>query len=229
MKKLRNLNYKILSTLPVMGMCLVATSQTSNAMFRNILTSSTKTLSSISSSLSNQVKNSNQGQSVKYFYSSTGRRAIFTSSPSSTNLPSSKQNNDTKYFYSSNSRRPILLSNNTSKPNVQQHSSSNLNLDSKPKISPESSTSNSDDWGKSWGKVLGNAISPILEMKVREAMYGIKDDKNNISSINFKGNSNKTEASKWGNILSSSIIAQLQINAINKNPNYIHTLLQKNN
>lgn len=41
MKKLKNfnktLNYKILSALPVIGVCLATTSQTSSAMFKNSL------------------------------------------------------------------------------------------------------------------------------------------------------------------------------------------------
>lgn len=110
---------------------------------------------------------------------------------------------------------------NTQQPISNKTSISNI----KSTTSPTPSTSNPDynpdpsETGRKLGILLGNALTPILELSARTTFYGIKNNSNDISSLINSNKSYKNESSKWGNMLSTAILPRLQVDALNNNQN----------
>lgn len=119
MKKLKTLNYKILSTLPVISVCLATTQQTSSAMFRSAFSSFSRFIQRSTQSTINP-----SSQEVKYIYRNGSRIAIThtgslknsnlnqTSGISTTTSPSSSTNT-----LSRTSSAPATTSTSTPSPN----------------------------------------------------------------------------------------------------------------
>lgn len=251
MKKLKTLNYKILSTLPVMGACLAATSQTSSAMLRSALSSFSRVLQT---STKNTITTTSP-QTVKYLYRNGARVSVLDSNPLKNTNPNSSFSTksspvnpptaSTNIYRNSRTLSVLgndILQNNSSyvplnltskltpysPTNTQQQPVSNKTSISniKSTTSPTSSTTSNPDYslelsetGKKLGTLLGNALKPILELSARTTFYGIKNNSNDISSLINSNKSYRNEPSKWGNMLSTAILARLQVDAINNNQN----------
>lgn len=249
MKKLKTLNYKILSTLPVISVCLATTQQTSSAMLRSSFSRVLQTSSK------NTITTNTSTQTVKYLYRSGSRVPVLDSNPlkntnpnssfsiknSSVNPPTASTNiyrnsrtlsvigND--ILQNNSSHVPLNLTSKLtpySPTNTQQQPVSNKPSISniKSTTSPTSSITSNPDYslelsetGKKLGILLGNALKPILELSARTTFYGIKNNSNDISSLINSNKSYKNESSKWGNILSTVLVARLQVDAINNNQN----------
>ena len=243
------LNYKILSALPVMGACLAATSQTSSAMLRSALSSfsrilQTSTKNTITTTSPQTVKYLyRSGAKVSVLDSNPLKiqnpNSSFSIKNSSINPPNAStniyRNNRTlsvlgNYILQNNNGNytPLNLTSkltpysqaNTQQPISNKTSISNINLrllqhhlhliriiilihQKLIKL----------------GILLGNALTPILELSARTTFYGIKNNSNDISSLINSNKSYKNESSKWGNILSTAILARLQVDALNNNQN----------
>lgn len=86
MKKLKTLNYKILSTLPVISVCLATTQQTSSAMLRSALSSFSRVLQTSSK---NTITTNTSTQTVKYLYRNGARVSVLDSNPLKNTNPNS--------------------------------------------------------------------------------------------------------------------------------------------
>lgn len=146
MKKLKTLNYKILSTLPIMGVCLITAGTSSTAMFKHMLSNSlvrnavnffSKQQTPQNLSVRYTQKTNGAGSvsilgnsQPKVFYGSNGRVSlIFPQAPQTSNTTKiNTQSNSTTpvKFYGTSSQRPIFQQ---SKPisTTSSTSSSNTN------------------------------------------------------------------------------------------------------
>lgn len=191
MKKLKTLNYKILSTLPVISVCLATTQQTSSAMLRSsfsrvLQTSSKNTITTTSP------------QTLKYLYRNGARVSIFDSNPlkntnpnssfsiknSSVNPPTASTNIYRNSRTLSVIGNDILQNNNgnytplnlTSKltpysPTNTQQPISNKNSNPTPPKTTYDSSFNPENFGKNLGNLMGHSLSKVLELKQTKFLY----------------------------------------------------------
>lgn len=215
MKKLKTLNYKILSTLPVISVCLATTSQTSSAMLRSALSSFSRVLQTSSKN----TITTNSPQTVKYLYRSGARVSILDSNPlkntnpnssfstksTSVNSPTTSTNiyrssrtlsvlgNDIFQNNNGNSSPLNLTSKLTpySPANTQQPiSNKNSNQNTKPPTSKTTYDSgfNAENFGKSLGNLMGNSLSKVLELKQTKFLYDYRNGNTSSSAIYTKQN-----------------------------------------
>lgn len=213
MRKLKTLNktsnYKILSALPIMSVCLATTSQTSSAMFRSAFNSFSKFVQRSAQSTINP-----SNPEVKYIYRNGSRIAItHTSSLKNSNL------NQTSGISTATSPSP------NSNLNVRPKTSTSSNLQAQ---SPDSydDPSSMNPFSQLILQSISNGASAT------EVANTIVDMTFPIAKVNLMKNHyerlllgkatskiiNNDNNSSLPHLLSNSIISKIQIKAMEKNP-----------
>ena len=213
MRKLKPLNktsnYKILSALPIMSVCLATTSQTSSAMFRSAFNSFSKFVQRSAQSTINP-----SNPEVKYIYRNGSRIAI-------THTGSLKNSNLNQTSGISTTTSPSPNSNLNVRPKTS--TSSNLQAQSPDSYDDPSSMNpfsqlilQSISNGASATEVANTIVDmtfPIAKVNLMKNHYErLLPGKATSKIINNDNNSSLPH------LLSNSIISKIQIKAMEKNP-----------
>ncbi len=213
MRKLKTLNktsnYKILSALPIMSVCLATTSQTSSAMFRSAFNSFSKFVQRSAQSTINP-----SNLEVKYIYRNGSRIAI-------THTGSLKNSNLNQTSGISTTTSPSPNSNLNVRPKTS--TSSNLQAQSPDSYDDPSSMNpfsqlilQSISNGASATEVANTIVDmtfPIAKVNLMKNHYErLLLGKATSKIINNDNNSSLPH------LLSNSIISKIQIKAMEKNP-----------
>lgn len=213
MRKLKTLNktsnYKILSALPIMSVCLATTSQTSSAMFRSAFNSFSKFVQRSAQSTINP-----SNPEVKYIYRNGSRIAI-------THTGSLKNSNLNQTSGISTTTSPSPNSNLNVRPKTS--TSSNLQAQSPDSYDDPSSMNpfsqlilQSISNGASATEVANTIVDmtfPIAKVNLMKNHYErLLLGKATSKIINNDNNSSLPH------LLSNSIISKIQIKAMEKNP-----------